>query len=80
MNPGSEVVISISTKLAFKTLSFNSYTVGFKDNLLSFVNIDVPTSLESLGYFVILMMIGLRELVLSIEGSPDKYKTFVARA
>lgn len=80
MNPGSEVVISISTKFAFASFSFNSYTIGFKVDLLSFVNIDVPTSLESLGCLVILRIIGLRELVLSMEGSPDKYNTFVARA
>ena len=46
--------------------------VGFSVDLVSFVMIDVPTSLESLGCLLILRIMGRSEFVLSIEGSPDK--------
>ncbi len=74
------MVICISTQLALRVLALNSYTIGFNVCLVSLVRIDVPTSLESIGSFVILRIMGLSELVLSIEGSPDKYNEFVAKA
>ena len=47
---------------------------------MSLVRIEVPTSFESLGCLVILNIIGLSELVRSIDGSPDKYKVLVTSA
>ncbi len=46
--------------------------VGLRVDFLSLVKMEVPTSFESLGCLVILRIIGLSELVLSIEGYPDR--------
>ena len=47
---------------------------------MSLVRMEVPTSLESFGCLVILSIMGLRELVLSMEGYPDKYRILVESA
>ena len=54
--------------------------MGLRVDLVSLVRIEVPTSFESLGCLAILNIMGLRELVRSIDGSPDKYKVLVTSA
>ena len=54
--------------------------MGFSVDLVSLVIMDMPTSFESFGCFVMRRIMGRREFVRSIDGSPDKYKTLVVRA